>query len=160
MSVNKFTLMLEGQPYEIERRGDLMVVNGVEFTCSIKENVATIGGTPKTVKLLSGTSAEVDGIAYAVEAKGLEEPKAAKGRKAPSAGAAEEAGAVTAIMPGLIIKILKNEGDRVEAGETVMVLEAMKMQNDLTAKTAGVIRQMNVKQGDNVEMRQVLCIIE
>ncbi|HNX32945.1 MAG TPA: hypothetical protein PKM35_15140 [Holophaga sp.] len=160
MSVNKFTLMLEGQPYEIERRGDLMVVNGVEFTCSIKENVATIGGTPKTVKLLSGTSAEVDGIAYAVEAKGLEEPKASKGRKAASAGAAEEAGAVTAIMPGLIIKILKNEGDRVEAGETVMVLEAMKMQNDLTAKTAGVIRQMNVKQGDNVEMRQVLCVIE
>ena len=160
MSVNKFTLMLEGQPYEIERRGDLMVVNGVEFTCSIKENVATIGGTPKTVKLLSGTSAEVDGIAYAVEAKGLEEPKASKGRKAASAGAAEEAGAVTAIMPGLIIKILKNEGDHVEAGETVMVLEAMKMQNDLTAKTAGVIRQMNVKQGDNVEMRQVLCVIE
>ena len=41
-----------------------------------------------------------------------------------------------------------------------MILEAMKMQNDLTAKTAGVIRQMNVKQGENVEMRQVLCIIE
>lgn len=160
MSVNKFTLMLEGQPYEVERRGDLMVVNGVEFPFTVKDKAVTVGGTPKAVKLLSATSAEVDGIAFAIEAKGLEEPKTTKGRKAASAGAAEEAGAVTAIMPGLIIKILKNEGDHVEAGETVMILEAMKMQNDLTAKTAGVIRQMNVKQGENVEMRQVLCIIE
>jgi biotin carboxyl carrier protein len=36
----------------------------------------------------------------------------------------------------------------------------MKMQNDIQAKAAGVIRQMNVKQGENVEMRQVLCVIE
>ena len=47
-----------------------------------------------------------------------------------------------------------------EVGETVIVLEAMKMQNDLQARTAGVITQMNVKQGENVEMRQVLCVIE
>lgn len=160
MAVNKFTLMLEGQPYEIERRGDLMVVNGVEFPYTVKENVITVSGTPKTVKLVSPTAVEVDGIGYAVEATGLDEPKTTKSRKAASAGAAEEAGAITAIMPGLIIKILKNEGDHVEAGETVMILEAMKMQNDLTAKTAGTIRQMNVKQGENVEMRQVLCIIE
>lgn len=160
MAINKFTLMLEGQPYEIERRGDLMIVNGVEFPYAVKENVITVSGTPKTVKLVSSTAAEVDGIGFAIEATGLDEPKATKSRKAASAGAAEEAGAVTAIMPGLIIKILKNEGDHVEAGETVMILEAMKMQNDLTAKTSGTIRQMNVKQGENVEMRQVLCIIE
>ena len=42
----------------------------------------------------------------------------------------------------------------------MIILEAMKMQNDLQARTAGVITQMNVKQGDNVEMRQVLCIID
>jgi biotin carboxyl carrier protein len=160
MAINKFTLMLEGQPYDVERRGELMVVNGVEFPFTVKEGIVTVSGTPKTVKIPSPTSAEVDGIAYAIEAKGLEEPRTTKNRKAASAGAAEAAGAVTAIMPGLIIKILKNEGDRVEAGEIVMVLEAMKMQNDLTAKTSGVIRQMNVKKGENVEMRQVLCIIE
>src|SRR5512147_1726886 len=108
MAVNKFTLMLEGQPYEIERRGDLMVVNGVEFPYAMKEGVVTVSGTPKTVKLVSPAAVEVDGIGYAVEAKGLEEPKTTKSRKAASAGAAEEAGAITAIMPGLIIKILKN----------------------------------------------------
>jgi len=159
MANNKFTLMLEGSPYEVERRGDLMVVNGVEFACALKDGQPVIGGTPHPVKL-SGTSAEVDGIAYAIEAKGLEEPKGpSKSRKA-TAGAAEAAGAVTAIMPGLIIKILKKEGERVEIGDTILILEAMKMQNDIQAKVAGTIQQMNVKQGDNVEMRQVLCIIE
>jgi len=159
MANNKFTLVLEGSPYEIERRGDLMVVNGVEFTCAMKDGQPVIGGTPHPVKLGSA-SAEVDGIAYAIEARGLEEPKGpSKSRKA-SAGAAEAAGAVTAIMPGLIIKILKQEGERVEIGDTILILEAMKMQNDIQAKVAGTIQQMNVKQGDNVEMRQVLCVIE
>jgi len=159
MANNKFTLMLEGSPYEIERRGDLMVVNGVEFTFAMKDGQPVVGGTPHPVKL-TGNSAEVDGIAYAIEAVGLEEPKGpSKSRKA-TAGAAEAAGAVTAIMPGLIIKILKQEGERVEVGDTILILEAMKMQNDIQAKVAGTIQQLNVKQGDNVEMRQVLCVIE
>jgi biotin carboxyl carrier protein len=103
----------------------------------------------------------VDGIRYTVAAEGLEEPRSPKpGRRAASPGAAEEAGAVMAIMPGLILKILKHEGDRVQVGDTVIILEAMKMQNELHARTAGVIRQMKVKQGDSVEMRQVLCLIE
>ena len=159
MANNKFKLILEGQAYELERREGLMVVNGVEFTCERKDNQIVVAGNPHLVKLGAG-SAEVDGIGYSVEAQGLEEPKATgKGRRA-SASAAEEAGALTAVMPGLILKVLKQEGDRVEPGETVIILEAMKMQNDLQARTGGVLTQMNVKPGDNVEMRQVLCIIE
>lgn len=168
MANNKFTLVLEGAPYEIERRGEMMIVNGVEFTCALKNgspgNAPTstintvIGGTPHPVRL-SGASAEVDGIAYAIEVKGLEAPKGPS-RSHKVSSAIEALGAVTAIMPGLIIKVLKTEGERVEAGEVVLVLEAMKMQNDIHAKVAGTIRQMSVKQGDNVEMRQVLCVIE
>lgn len=155
---NKFKLTMEGQAYDVERREGLIVVNGVEFALGAKDSQILVGGNPHTVKLGPGT-AEVDGIVYAVSAEGLEEPTR-KGRRAASAHAAEEAGALTAIMPGLIIKVLKKEGDRVEAGETVLILEAMKMQNELQAKAPGVIRQMNVKQGENVEMRQVLCVIE
>ena len=158
MANNKFTLMLEGQAYELERRDGVMVVNGVEFSCTGKDSQVLIGGTPHAVKLAAG-SAEVDGIAYSAEVQGLEEPKATGRVRRATHAAAEEAGAVTAVMPGLILKILKKEGDRVEVGDTVIILEAMKMQNDLQARTAGVITQMNVKQGENVEMRQVLCII-
>jgi biotin carboxyl carrier protein len=159
MANNKFKLTLEGQAYELERRDGMMVVNGVEFSCERKEHQVIISGNPHVVKLAAGT-AEVDGITYTASAEGLEEPKAnGRARKATHA-AADEAGALLAVMPGLILKILKKEGERVEVGETVIVLEAMKMQNDLQAKSAGTITQMNVKQGDNVEMRQVLCIIE
>ena len=159
MANNKFKIMLEGQAYDLERRDGMMVVNGVEFSCERKDQQIAIAGNPHQVKLGAG-SAEVDGIAYAVEVEGLEEPKASGRVRKTTHAAAEEAGALTAVMPGLILKILKKEGDQVEAGETVIILEAMKMQNDLQARTAGVITQMNVKQGENVEMRQVLCIIE
>ncbi|HLO67017.1 MAG TPA: biotin/lipoyl-containing protein [Holophaga sp.] len=155
----KFKLKLEGQAYDVERRDGIIVVNGVEFTLAEKEGQFIVAGNPHLVKLGQGT-AEVDGIGYAIAAEGLDEPASPRGRRAASAKAALEAGALTAIMPGLIIKVLKKEGDKVEAGETVLILEAMKMQNEVQAKAAGTIRQMKVKQGDSVEMRQVLCVIE
>ena len=157
---NKFKLMLEGNPYDVERREGLIVVNGVEFAHAVKEGQHLISGTGHVVKLGAGV-AEVDGISYAISAQGLEEPGPTRpGKRAASTQAADAAGALTAIMPGLIIKILKKEGDKVEPGDVILVLEAMKMQNEVQAKAAGVIRQMKVKQGDNVEMRQVLCVIE
>jgi biotin carboxyl carrier protein len=67
---------------------------------------------------------------------------------------------ITAVMPGLVIKINKKVGDRVEVGDVVMILEAMKMQNELQARQAGVVKQISVKQGESVEMRQVLAVIE
>ncbi len=157
--INKFKLLLEGVPYDIERKGDLVLVNGQEFPWTAAGNTYSVGGNPHAVEV-RGNSATVDGIVYSIEAQGLEEPTPGKARKAPTAAAADEAGAVTAIMPGLIIKINKHEGDRVDMGDVVMILEAMKMQNELQAKRAGVIKQINVKQGETVEMRQVLAVIE
>ncbi|MCL1908407.1 MAG: hypothetical protein FWG12_03445 [Holophagaceae bacterium] len=156
---NKFKLSLEGVDYDVERRQDLIILNGVEYQFEIKENQILIGGTPHAVKL-SGSSAEVDGISYEIKTEGLEEAKLiTRSRKAASASVGAAAGAVVALMPGLIIKILKKEGDKVEAGEVVIILEAMKMQNELTAPISGTMGQVNVKQGENVEIRQVLCVI-
>jgi pyruvate carboxylase subunit B len=154
----KFKLTLEGVPYDIERKGDLLLVNGQEFPWKIDGKTINVGGNPHTVDV-TGKSATVDGIAYNIQVVGLEEPKPTK-RKAASAAAGEEAGAITAIMPGLIVKILKNEGDKVEAGDVVIILEAMKMQNELHAKLSGKIKQILVKPGETVEMRQVLAVIE
>jgi biotin carboxyl carrier protein len=157
--INKFKLLLEGVPYEIERKGELVLVNGQEFPWAVNGNTLTVGGNAHTVEV-KGTTATVDGIVYAIEAQGLDEPKPSKSRKVASASAADEAGAIVAIMPGLIIKVNKQEGDHVEAGEVVLVLEAMKMQNELQAKRAGIVKQINVKRGETVEMRQVLAVIE
>ncbi len=155
---DKFKLTLEGVPYEIERKGDLMLVNSQEFPCKIDGKSVNVGGNPHTVEV-AGAVATVDGIVYPIEVVGLEEPKPSK-RKAATHAAGDEAGAITAIMPGLVIKIFKKAGERVEAGEVVLILEAMKMQNEVHAKQAGVVKQVTVKEGETVEMRQVLAVIE
>lgn len=156
--INRFKLTLEGVAYDIERRGDLILVNGQELPYALEGGTIKVSGNPHAVELRAN-SAVVDGITYAIEAHGLSEPKPAR-RKAASAAAADEAGAVAAIMPGLIIKICKKEGEKVAEGDVVVVLEAMKMQNEIKAKRAGVVRQVNVKEGETVEMRQVLAVIE
>jgi len=156
--VNKFRLVLEGVPYEIERKGDLLLVDGQEFSWSVKGDTVNVAGNAHTVQV-QGNSASVDGIAYSIEAQGLEEPQPGKARKTAMAHH-DDVGVITAVMPGLVIKINKKEGERVEAGEVVMILEAMKMQNELQARQSGVVKQINVKQGESVEIRQVLAVIE
>lgn len=61
---------------------------------------------------------------------------------------------LTAIMsplPGLIVKILVKEGDQVKAGQTLLIMEAMKMENEISAKADGTVTAIHVKEGDSVE---------
>ncbi len=151
--------MLDGVPYEIERKGGVIVVNGQEFPWSHNGDSLSIGGNTHNVEV-SGTQTIGDGITYTIEAHGLDTPEVGKAGSAAPSPVADETGAITAIMPGLIIQVNKREGDPVEAGEVILVLEAMKMQNELRAKHGGTLKQINVKKGDTVEMRQVLAIID
>ncbi|MDI6687134.1 MAG: pyruvate carboxylase subunit B [Desulfobacterales bacterium] len=63
-------------------------------------------------------------------------------------------------MPGMIIKYEKVAGDTVNKGETIVILEAMKMENALPAPASGTIKSVNFKTGDSVANGNVLCIIE
>jgi biotin carboxyl carrier protein len=67
---------------------------------------------------------------------------------------------VKAPMPGMVLKIKKQTGDNVVQGESVLILEAMKMENDLRAHISGRIKSMNVKEGTAVEKGYTLFIIE
>lgn len=58
---------------------------------------------------------------------------------------------VKAPMPGLILKVRKKVGEKVEQGESVIILEAMKMENDLKAPVSGVMESISVKEGSAVE---------
>ena len=66
---------------------------------------------------------------------------------------------LTAPMPGMIISYEKNIGDPVEKGESVVILEAMKMENALPAPVAGTIKAINFSTGDSVAKGDVLCVI-
>jgi biotin carboxyl carrier protein len=66
---------------------------------------------------------------------------------------------LTAPMPGKIVKVLVKEGEAVEAGRGVLVMEAMKMENELKASKAGTVQEIKVKEGQAVEMGALLLII-
>lgn len=66
---------------------------------------------------------------------------------------------ITAPMPGLVSNIMAEVGQQVERGQTVIVLEAMKMENDLGAPRAGVVRAIKVATGQAVNQAQVLAVI-
>jgi biotin carboxyl carrier protein len=67
---------------------------------------------------------------------------------------------VLAPMPGRIVQVLKNVGDNVEAGQPVIVIEAMKMQNELTSPKTGKVTELKVTVGQTVSANDVLAIIE
>ena len=54
-------------------------------------------------------------------------------------------------MPGLLVKLPVAAGDKVEAGTTLAIVEAMKMQNELRAPSDGVVKKVNFKEGDQVD---------
>jgi len=88
-------------------------------------------------------------------------PAEKKGKAAPAAPAATdvEGTPVKAPMPGMIVSYAKQVGDSVEAGETVVVLEAMKMENALPSPVAGTVKALNFSSGDSVAKNAVLCVI-
>lgn len=63
-------------------------------------------------------------------------------------------------MPGRVVRVLVDEGDTVEAGQGCVVIEAMKMQNELKAPKAGVVRKLAAKVGETVAAGAVLLVIE
>ena len=116
---------------------------------------------------------EVNGVPYKVE---LEKAQAVKVVSAPRPSAAPRtesgnkviskpsvsggANAVKAPLPGVVLSVQVKEGDTVKAADTVIVLEAMKMENAIHAGRDGKIKSINVKQGDSVLQDDVLIVIE
>jgi len=86
-----------------------------------------------------------------------EAPKAA----APAAPKAADVDGtpLSAPMPGMVVSYEKQVGDAVSEGETVVVLEAMKMENALPAPTSGIVKAINFESGDSVGKGDVLCVI-
>ncbi|HVO25510.1 MAG TPA: biotin/lipoyl-containing protein [Candidatus Margulisiibacteriota bacterium] len=66
---------------------------------------------------------------------------------------------ITAPMPGKVLQVLVQPGDRVEAGDGLLLLEAMKMESRLTAEAAGAVAEVRVAAGDMVEGGQVLLVL-
>ena len=85
-------------------------------------------------------------------------------REQPNAGGSQVAAVaspeIVAPMPGRVIQVLVKPGDAVASGDTLLILEAMKMENRLLAEAAGVVDAVKVAQGQLVEGGQVLAVLK
>jgi len=86
-------------------------------------------------------------------------PAPAKEEAAPAPAAAADGTPMNAPMPGMIVSYEKNVGDEVAEGDTVLILEAMKMENALAAPCSGTIKAINFSSGDSVAKGDVLAVI-
>ena len=82
---------------------------------------------------------------------------AAPAKAAVAAGAGEHS--IDAPMPGKIVKLVASEGQAVKAGDVLLILEAMKMQNEIAADADGVVKTFNVTAGQSVKVHDSLVIL-
>ena len=96
----------------------------------------------------------VNGTTYAVEVEDL------GGAPAPAAAPAGGAGSITAPMPGTVLDVKVTEGQAVNAGDTVLILEAMKMENEIAAPAAGTVDKIVAAKGASVNSGDVLITLK
>ena len=107
----------------------------------------------------SPDSATVVSSRYGEAEVRLIDPKRLRGSAAAS-GAADGLAEIKTMMPGKVVRLAAGVGDPVEKGDPVVVVEAMKMQNDLKAPKAGVVKEIRVTEGATVGAGDVLAVIE
>ncbi len=136
--MSKYRITLDGKTYEM----DVELIGEGGAVKAAKPAVAAASATAP-VKSASAVSAA---------------PVSAPAAPAPSPKAPVEAGSGTVIapMPGTVIRIDKKVGDEVKAGENVLILEAMKMENEISAPVSGTIAAINCTAGGTVSGGDVL----
>jgi biotin carboxyl carrier protein len=143
------TLLLNGQPLdwnlvEIRKGHFHILLHGKSYTAE----VVTVDAPAKSVTL------KINNRQYPVQLKDKFDLLLEKmGINAANAGKVNN---VKAPMPGLIVTLKVAEGDAVKAGEALLILEAMKMENILKSPGEGVVKKIKVKKGDSVEKNQIL----
>jgi biotin carboxyl carrier protein len=143
-----------GRQYDLEvrelARGKYLLVNGSHvYKCRVerKRDSSHMGGSWSVV--LRGQNHEVT----IIDPKRL---RSAQSSAAHQAGAAE----IVSPMPGKIVRVLVEAGAPVAAGTGVIVVEAMKMQNEMKAPKAGVVVSIRTEEGATVNAGDVLAVIE
>ncbi len=142
---------IDGRRYEVnvlelDGGGYLFISDGRIFDCRVE-------GRPqsgRTIDVFVGTEP------YAIA---ITDPKRLRGSKAVDAYPVEAAH-IVAPMPGKVVRVLVKVGEQISAGNGIMVVEAMKMQNEMKSPKAGVVAALNVQVGATVNRGDVLAVVE
>ena len=133
---NKVQLTIDGVPYEVDI---MMAENGA---CSILHN-----GNSYNAELIRSYAVDI----VDTQMKYLRMRKSSEERQDNK---------IVSPMPGKVVKVLVEKGDRLEAGDIVVVIEAMKMQSNYKVSSACTVREVLVKEGDSVASNQVLLSLD
>ena len=166
----KYFVKVNGHDHEVvltERLGELLVeVDGeamdldYEEVDSLGQVLAIVGGATSIGVSIEGDSNRagitIAGHFYDIEIEDERERAALAAARAASAGD----GLVKSVMPGVVVSLLVAEGDVMEEGEPLLVLEAMKMQNEIAAPATGEVRLIHVEEGEAVSAGAKLVEIE
>ena len=164
-----YNVTIDGKSYRVElRRGEQGYGCRVEGREVALESVSAerevlwllIGGRSYEVRREAQANGAlqvvVRGRRYAVEVR---DPRAFRGRRAPT-GAGTGPMKLVAPMPGKVVRVLKAEGAEVEAGEGVVVVEAMKMQNEIRSPRKGVVKRILATAGAAVNSGEALAVVD
>ena len=165
----KYLVDVAGRTVEVELDANRVRVDGVEVEATLAElpgtpiALLTIGDEVHRVAVTRGASRgsyalSLDGWRYDVEALD-ERTHAIRQLSAATSGPAGPAPLV-APMPGLIVRVNVEVGSQVEAGQGLVVMEAMKMENELRTSAAGVVKAVRVKPDVAVERGAILVELE
>lgn len=136
-------------------------INGTEYNVyikSVKDNVAslTVNGAEYEVEVEGIKTAPTKVVNKAIQTPTMQSQEPVVKPVSSSGSAA----ALKSPLPGVILDVLVREGDTVKAGQTLMILEAMKMENNIEADRDGVIEKINSRKGDSVLEGDVLLTIK
>ncbi len=128
-----------------------VTVNGVNYDVEVEE----IRGGRGPARAAAPRAAAPAPVAPAPAAAPAPAPAAAPA-PAPAAGGAN---VVSAPMPGNVLKVLVNQGDAVKKGQTLLILEAMKMENEIVAPADGTVQSVSAKEGSAVDTGATLVTL-
>ena len=121
-----------------------VIVDGTEFEVDIEQEGNTFTAT-------------VEGREFKIE---VPEAPQATPKRATRGGKKKKSGKISANIPGKIVTLEVALGDPVSEGQVVLILEAMKMQNEITAPIAGIVVEIHCEEGQSIEANVPLVIIE
>jgi pyruvate carboxylase subunit B len=160
----KYFVTLRGQTWTVTVEGDAVTVEGSHYRAELRQT----GDSPLRMLLLDGHSFALPALAegrgqWKLQAQGewfslevLDERRAHIRSLVGQGARAEGPPVLKAPMPGLVIRVLVQPGQQVADGASLLVLEAMKMENDLKARGAGRVEAVLVTPGQAVEKGQEL----
>ena len=160
----RFRLVVDGEARDIEidrrRAGKTVRVDGVEYRTDARATkgalVVRVGPHAHRIQFV-GSSVLIDGALHRISVPELsEEPEPRERVSAVRKGTSVD---VRSPMPGRVVRVSVTPGSRVKRGQTLAVLEAMKMQNEIPAPVDGTVREVRVTEGELITADRVVVVL-